>query len=139
MYENLSASKADLIFDDFEHSYIDNATDPESVDAGGGYSEHTVASLFGRLNYDLMDRYMLTATVRRDGSSRFGEENKYGIFPSASIGWVISREPFMSGFSNIFNILFTGYMSFTYPSVQGKPPKIIHNNRSPRFYSIKIT
>ncbi len=105
MYENLSASKADLIFDDFEHSYIDNATDPESVDAGGGYSEHTVASLFGRLNYDLMDRYMLTATVRRDGSSRFGEENKYGIFPSASIGWVISREPFMSGFSNIFNIL----------------------------------
>jgi TonB-linked SusC/RagA family outer membrane protein len=105
MYENLSASKADLIFDDFEHSYIDNATDPESVNAGGGYSEHTVASLFGRLNYDLMDRYMLTATIRRDGSSRFGDENKYGIFPSASVGWVISREPFMSNLNDIFNVL----------------------------------
>ena len=78
MYENLSGEKGDLIFDDFEHSYIDNATDPTSVNAGGGYSEHTVASLFGRINYDLKDRYMLAATLRRDGSSRFGSENKSG-------------------------------------------------------------
>lgn len=101
MYENLSAEKSDVIFDDFEHAYIDNATDPESVNAGGGYSEHTVASLFGRINYDLMDRYMLTATIRRDGSSRFGSENKYGYFPSVAAGWVISREDFLSGASGI--------------------------------------
>ncbi|MDF1560667.1 MAG: TonB-dependent receptor [Bacteroidales bacterium] len=105
MYENLWGSKNDLIFDDFEHSYLDNATDPESANAGGGYSEHTVASLFARVNYDLMDRYMLTATIRRDGSSRFGDENKYGYFPSASIGWVISREDFMSGLSNVIDML----------------------------------
>ena len=52
-----------------------------------------------------MDRYMLTATIRRDGSSRFGDENKYGVFPSASIGWVISREAFMSNLSNVIDIL----------------------------------
>ncbi len=105
MYENLWGSKNDLIFDDFEHSYLDNATDPESANAGGGYSEHTVSSLFARVNYDLMDRYMLTATIRRDGSSRFGDENKYGYFPSASIGWVISREDFMSGLTNVVDML----------------------------------
>jgi len=105
MYENLWGSKNDLIFDDFGHSYLDNATDPESANTGGGYSEHTVASLFARLNYDLMNRYILTATIRRDGSSRFGDENKYGYFPSASIGWVISREDFMSNLSDIINVL----------------------------------
>jgi TonB-linked SusC/RagA family outer membrane protein len=105
MYENLWGSKNDLIFDDFEHSYLDNATDPESANAGGGYSEHTVASLFARVNYDLLDRYMLTATIRRDGSSRFGDENKYGYFPSASIGWVISREPFMQNLTNVIDML----------------------------------
>jgi TonB-linked SusC/RagA family outer membrane protein len=104
-YENLWGNKQDLIFDDFEHSYLDNATDPLSANTGGGYSEHTVSSIFGRLNYDFKDRYMLTATIRRDGSSRFGDENKYGYFPSASIGWVISRENFMSGLSNIINNL----------------------------------
>jgi len=105
MHENLSGEKSDVIFDDFEHSYIDNATDPESVNAGGGYSEHTVASLFGRLNYDLLDRYMLTATIRRDGSSRFGDKNKYGYFPSVAAGWVISREDFLSGSSDVIDLL----------------------------------
>lgn len=105
MYENLWGGKNDLIFDDFEHSYLDNATDPESANAGGGYSEHTVSSLFARVNYDLMDRYMLTAIIRRDGSSRFGDENKYGIFPSVSAGWVLSRENFMAGLANYIDML----------------------------------
>lgn len=105
MHENLSGEKSDVIFDDFEHSYIDNATDPESANAGGGYSEHTVSSLFGRVNYDVLDRYMLTATIRRDGSSRFGSENKYGYFPSVAAGWVLSREDFMGGASDIIDLL----------------------------------
>lgn len=105
MHENLWGSKNDLIFDTFGYSYLDNATDPESANAGGGYSDHTLASLFARVNYDLMDRYILTATIRRDGSSRFGDENKYGYFPSASIGWVISREDFMSGLTNVIDML----------------------------------
>ena len=105
MYQNLSGEKSDVIFDDFGHAYIDNATNPLSASTGGGYSEHTVASLFGRVNYDLMDRYMLTATIRRDGSSRFGSENKYGYFPSVAGGWVISRENFMSGAKGTVDLL----------------------------------
>lgn len=105
MHDNLWANKKDVIFDDFEHSYLDNATDPESVNAGGGYGEHTVSSLFGRINYDFSDRYMLSATMRRDGSSRFGSENKFGYFPSASAGWVISRENFMSDLSDKIDLL----------------------------------
>jgi len=105
MFENISGEKSAVIFDDFEHSYIDNATDPLSANVGGGYSEHTVASIFGRLNYDLKDRYMLTATLRRDGSSRFGSENKYGYFPSVAAGWVISREDFMNDASSVIDML----------------------------------
>lgn len=101
MHESLSGEKSDVIFDDFEHAYLDNATNPLSASTGGSYSEHTVASLFGRVNYDLKDRYMLTATIRRDGSSRFGSENKYGYFPSVAGGWVISKEDFMSSYSAI--------------------------------------
>src|SRR5690606_519172 len=47
-----------------------------------------------RVNYKFQDRYLLTATVRRDGFSGFAENNKYGIFPSAALGWVVSNEPF---------------------------------------------
>uniref|UniRef100_UPI003217F282 SusC/RagA family TonB-linked outer membrane protein n=1 Tax=uncultured Draconibacterium sp. TaxID=1573823 RepID=UPI003217F282 len=104
-YENVGGSKKNVIFDDFEHSYLDNATDPESANVYGGYSEHTVASIFGRINYDYLDRYMLAATLRRDGSSRFGSENKYGYFPSFSAGWVISREGFMSSLEDKIDIL----------------------------------
>lgn len=105
MWESIHGSKKDVIFDDFEHSFLDNATDPESAAVGGGASEHTVASIFGRINYDLLDRYMFAATLRRDGSSRFGNENKYGYFPSASVGWVLSRENFMTSVSNYLDLL----------------------------------
>ncbi len=62
---------------------------------GGPYVEHRLSSLFGRLSYNFDERYMLQLTVRRDGSSRFGSNNKYGTFPSASIGWNIMNEKFM--------------------------------------------
>jgi TonB-dependent starch-binding outer membrane protein SusC len=60
---------------------------------GSEYQE-TLASLFGRLNYNYNEKYLLTAIVRRDGSSRFGSNNKYGVFPSVSAGWVASAEEF---------------------------------------------
>jgi iron complex outermembrane receptor protein len=60
-------------------------------------------SYFGRANYDYMGKYMITATVRADGSSKFGENNKYGIFPSFAAGWRLSEESFMesSAFTNL--------------------------------------
>ena len=63
---------------------------------GGPYVEHRLSSLFARLSYNYDERYMLQATIRRDGSSRFGSNNKYGTFPSASIGWNIMNEKFMA-------------------------------------------
>ncbi len=57
-------------------------------------------SYFGRASYGFMDKYLLTATLRIDGSSRFGANNRYGMFPSAGVGWVISKEPFMKSTSS---------------------------------------
>ena len=62
---------------------------------GGPYTEHRLSSLFARLSYNYDEKYMIQATIRRDGSSRFGTNNKYGTFPSASIGWNIMNEDFM--------------------------------------------
>lgn len=67
---------------------------------GGPYVEHRMSSYFGRLSYSFDEKYMLQATVRRDGSSRFGATNKYGTFPSASVGWNIHKEAFMKSTQN---------------------------------------
>lgn len=67
--------------------------DQRNSDGSEG-AKHTVSSLFARLNYDFDEKYLVQALVRRDGSSRFGSNHKYGIFPSFSLGWVLSREAF---------------------------------------------
>ncbi len=66
-------------------------------------TENELQSFFGRLNYQFDGKYLLTATIRADGSSKFGENNRYGYFPSFALGWNISRESFMnnSAFSNL--------------------------------------
>ncbi|MDF7820807.1 TonB-dependent receptor [Runella sp. MFBS21] len=62
----------------------------------GGYALiNELQSFFSRVNYQYKDRYLMTATVRADGSSKFGSNNKYGVFPSFSLGWRISEESFM--------------------------------------------
>lgn len=61
---------------------------------GGGANEWALLSFMGRVNYGFQNKYLLTATVRRDGSSRFGKDNRYGTFPSASAAWRISEEDF---------------------------------------------
>ena len=62
---------------------------------GGPYTEHRLASLFARVSYNFDEKYMVQATIRRDGSSRFGANNKYGTFPSFSVGWNVMNENFM--------------------------------------------
>jgi len=66
----------------------------------------TMESYFGRVNYSFMDRYVLTATVRRDGSSNFGADNKYGTFPSAAFAWRVIEEGFMQNAEAISNLKF---------------------------------
>lgn len=69
----------------------------------GSATKNELQSFFGRANYGFKDRYLVTATVRVDGSTKFGANNKYGTFPSFALGWRISEEPFMQSlpFSNL--------------------------------------
>ena len=68
----------------------------EAYGSGGGYS---LVSFFGKINYNFDNRYLASLTVRHDGSSRFGKNNRYGTFPSISAGWRISQEKFMENVS----------------------------------------
>ncbi|UWX56048.1 TonB-dependent receptor [Maribacter litopenaei] len=63
-------------------------------------------SYFGSLNYSFDEKYILTGVIRRDGSSRFGENTGYGTFPAASVGWNVSSEPFMQNQNFISNLQF---------------------------------
>lgn len=87
-----------------ENDVITGATSYVGV-WGGPYIEHRLASYFGRLSYNYDERYMFQATLRRDGSSRFGTNNRFGTFPSASVGWNVTNEQFMSGTSDLISNL----------------------------------
>ncbi len=65
-----------------------------------GHTKYTLASYLARVNYAFKDRYLFTATTRRDGSSRFGADHQWGNFPSLAAAWRVSEEPFMQRFSN---------------------------------------
>ena len=82
-----------------------------SVNAGTNYiSEWSMLSMLSRINYAYDGKYLLTATMRRDGSSRFGSKNKWGSFPSFSIGYNLSEEPFMKSLKFLSNLkLRAGY------------------------------
>ena len=89
-YEDLSAYGAD--FENNSMSLMEHAKSNYSV--GGGKTRSALRSLFGRVNYNYMMRYMFMASFRYDGSSRFAKGNKWGFFPSVSLGWNIANEAF---------------------------------------------
>jgi TonB-dependent starch-binding outer membrane protein SusC len=80
-----------------EPDYMQLNSGEANRDNSGYRSQWSLFSVFGRVNYDVMGRYFLEATVRRDGSSRFGRENRYATFPAASVAWALSQEDFMAG------------------------------------------
>ena len=92
--EFLYASREKLIGNIKELLVIDAGDKTTSVNAGSG-SEWAMISYLGRVNYSLLDRYLFTASFRRDGSSRFGANNRYGNFPSFALGWNVANESFM--------------------------------------------
>ena len=67
-------------------------------------TKNELQSFFGRVNYTFNDKYLMTATMRADGSSKFGENNKYGYFPSVALGWNINKENFLKDSDNINNL-----------------------------------
>lgn len=74
---------------------------------------YALMSVFGRLNYNYKEKYLLSATIRRDGSSRFGPAKKWGNFPSLSAGWILSEEPFMRSLNSLSNLKVRGSYGFT--------------------------
>ncbi|MCB0640055.1 MAG: TonB-dependent receptor, partial [Phaeodactylibacter sp.] len=96
-YEFAGAANTNLPSNRVEDAYISNTIDPiESQSASEWATESALLSFFGRVNYDFRSRYLFSATFRADGSSRFGRNNRFGYFPSASLGWVVSEEKFWS-------------------------------------------
>ncbi|GAA4322666.1 TonB-dependent receptor [Mucilaginibacter gynuensis] len=82
----------------------------QNLVATGGQQTTTLASEFARLSYKFTDRYLLTATIRRDGSSKFYKGNQYGVFPSASIAWRAKQESFLKDVSWLSDLKFrAGY------------------------------
>ncbi|MFA5640387.1 MAG: SusC/RagA family TonB-linked outer membrane protein [Bacteroidales bacterium] len=101
--QNVNASASDFPAENIRR--IELTGNKGTINAGGGLGrESRSQSFFGRINYSLLDRYLLTTTLRRDGSSNFGSGNRYGNFPSFALGWRVSEEEFMKNldlFSNM--------------------------------------
>jgi len=90
MYNRMNASVQGFLTD-ANNQLSNGLTDPT---VGGTRNDWAILSLMGRLTYNYADKYLLTATVRRDGSSRFAKENRWGTFPSFSLAWRLSEEAF---------------------------------------------
>lgn len=90
-------SRLDVSAIDFNNDQFgfNNYEIARGADVNTNFSDFTFLSGLGRINYSYHDRYLITLTGRADGSSKFGENNKWGFFPSLSAAWVVSEEPFM--------------------------------------------
>lgn len=106
--DGFDATNNRFITDGFLYNNLGAGVGNRRVESYKLFSE--LASYFGRVNYSFKDTYLATITLRRDGSPNFGENNKYGNFPSASIAWRIVNEDFMSGIGVISDLkLRVGY------------------------------
>lgn len=106
---NVNGTRNNPLYSDPNYAYLDNTAPPSSqaeVSASGkdwAANGGGIMSYMGRVSYNYMEKYMIDFTARRDGSSNFTKENRYGNFFSVSGGWNFMEESFMSGLSNIFD------------------------------------
>ncbi len=101
----IASSKLDTDNEDmYYHSARASITDVS--DLGGSPIEWAIMSWLGRINYNYKDKYLITASLRRDGSSRFGSNNRWGNFPSLALAWKINEEPFMEKYDMISSLKF---------------------------------
>lgn len=92
-YDELQGSGTGFLRDVYETNNLGAASNP-GVPASG-FNDYRMVSFLGRVNYNLMERYLFTATARYDGSSKFSKNHKFAFFPSAALAWRISEEDFM--------------------------------------------
>ena len=90
----MSVNARDLIGESDNLHYIDATLDKNKTTASNSATEYGLMSNQGRLHYDYNNKYLITATFRRDGSSKFSSKNRWGNFPSFALGWRIDNEPF---------------------------------------------
>ena len=102
---NVTGSKQDLTIPDFDHAIIDNGKEGTQK-ATGLRVENALNGYFGRINYNYGDKYLLSAVLRRDGSTKFGSNNRFAYFPSFSAGWIVTQENFFTkpGWLNFLKI-----------------------------------
>ncbi len=100
---NLSAYREDFAIISTTYMYPDAGSG--TMQSGGGASSYSLASFFGKANYSFDDRYLASFTIRRDGSSRFGKNNRWATFPAFSLGWRVSQEKFMEKTGNVLSDL----------------------------------
>lgn len=104
VYEGFGASRSGFDTDSFLYNNLGAGNDYRKDDVYSNKGEARLASFYGRLNYSFNSKYMLTATMRADGSSRFGANHKWGYFPSAALGWRVSEEAFMKDIEWLDNL-----------------------------------
>ncbi|WP_295771576.1 TonB-dependent receptor [uncultured Mucilaginibacter sp.] len=93
--ETLYGSNTGLVVTDPNMAYLDLAVDAGTAKATGGAGGNALFSLFGRVNYNYDNKYLLSASLRRDGSSKFGSNYPFGYFPAVSAGWIFTEENFI--------------------------------------------
>lgn len=129
MSNGFGMNASNFFTDAFGADNIGIASDKEREGIRSWRSERIKLSQFARINYSLKDRYLLTLTARRDGSSYFAENNKWGFFPSASVAWRISEEPFMKDKTPFSNLkLRVGYGATGNENVLGTNSMALYTN-----------
>ncbi|PST83068.1 TonB-dependent receptor [Pedobacter yulinensis] len=98
--EDINSYRDGLEAEDRDYAYLGAAAGDRKEQFGGG-DERRLASFFGKVNYAFASRYLLSATIRQDGASVFGANNRYAVFPAFSAGWRISEEKFMKSLTAI--------------------------------------
>ena len=97
----------------FPNDLVPNVSGAGNTFSTNGYGKNNLVSLLGRVNYSFRDKYLASIAVRQDGSSRFGANNRYAVFPSASVAWRLAEEPFIKSLSAISELKIRGSYGLT--------------------------
>ena len=110
VWDKFGAQNRDFLLNDFGYNNLQAGNNLKPTDVWSEKSMSKLISFYARAQYDLNNKYFLTATIRRDGSSKFGANHKWGYFPSASLAWLINEEGFMKDIKWINELkIRTGY------------------------------
>src|SRR5690606_9669822 len=134
--------------DDYDNDQVPYLSAGATIsDASDEAYRYALVSMFGRLNYNYKGKYLASASIRRDGSSRFGPDNKWGNFPSLSAGWVLSEEDFLKRATWINNLKLRlsygltgndGFPNYAWISKMEMSPIALGNTATTSYYPSNI-